>query len=113
MSEHVKDVGTADFETEVLKSDLPVVVDFWAEWCGPCRAAAPQFETFAAQYVDKAKFVKVNFDNAGELAKQYNISGIPTFLFFKHGKVVERSEGFGGPSVRIWENILEKLFTKD
>lgn len=113
MSEHVKEVGAADFEAEVLKNDLPVMVDFWASWCGPCMAAAPEFEALAEKYAGKAQFVKVSFDDAGELAKQYNISGIPTFLFFKDGEVIERSEGFGKPSMSIWETILTKLLTKD
>ena len=113
MSKLIKDVCEADFEAEVLKSDLPVVVDFWALWCGPCRASTPHFEALAVQYAGQAKFVKVCFDDAGKLVKQYNIFGIPAFLFFKGGEVVARSECFGSPSVGIWETLLKQILTKD
>ena len=112
MSDVVKEVSSADFEAEVLKSDLPVVVDFWAPWCDPCMEALPQFEAFAEKYSGKAKFVKVNFDDEKGLVQQYDITGIPTFLFLKGSEVKERSEGFGFPSnkiCKIWELYLGKL----
>lgn len=96
MSEHVKEVGLADFDAEVLKSDLPVVVDFWAPWCGPCKAAAPHFEALAVKYAEQAKFVKVNVDNEQELAKKYHVQSIPTFKSFKRGKIIEHLVGFNG-----------------
>lgn len=114
MSEHVKEVGEADFEAEVLKNDLPVVVDFWAPWCGPCQNATPHFEAFAEKYVDKAKFVKVNIDENEKLRDLYEVKGVPVLLFFKQGKIADISLGFGGSSVKSgsvenWESILKKL----
>ena len=83
-----------NFETEVLKSDKPVLVDFWAPWCGPCRMLAPVLAEVAAEKGDKIKVGKVNVDENPELAAQYGISGIPAILLFKNGKVVGTSVGF-------------------
>ena len=83
-----------NFETEVLKSDKPVLVDFWAPWCGPCRMLAPVLAEVAAEKGDKIKVGKVNVDENPELAAQYGISGIPAMLLFKDGKVVATSVGF-------------------
>ena len=83
-----------NFEMEVLKSDKPVLVDFWAPWCGPCRMLAPVLAEVAAEKGDKIKVGKVNVDENPELAAQYGISGIPAMLLFKDGKVVATSVGF-------------------
>ena len=83
-----------NFEAEVLKSDKPVLVDFWAPWCGPCRMLAPVLAEVAAENGDKIKVGKVNVDENPELAAQYGISGIPAILLFKDGKVVATSVGF-------------------
>ena len=83
-----------NFEAEVLKSDKPVLVDFWAPWCGPCRMLAPALAEIAAEKGDKIKVGKVNVDENPELAAQYGISGIPAMLLFKDGKVVGTSVGF-------------------
>ena len=83
-----------NFEAEVLKSDKPVLVDFWAPWCGPCRMLAPVLAEVAAEKGDKIKVGKVNVDENPELAAQYGISGIPAILLFKDGKVTATSVGF-------------------
>lgn len=77
----------ANFEQLVLKSDKPVLVDFWAEWCGPCRALAPVLEEVATETGAKAQVIKVNVDEAPELASRFGIRGIPTMIFFKGGEV--------------------------
>lgn len=79
---------TADtFEQEVLKSDIPVVIDLWAPWCGPCKALTPTLESVAADYDGKIKVVKLNIDDSPKIAAQYQVMSIPTILFFKDGKV--------------------------
>ena len=83
-----------NFETEVLKSDKPVLVDFWAPWCGPCRMLAPILAEVAAEKGDKIKVGKVNVDEEPDLAAQYGISGIPVLLLFKNGQVAGSSVGF-------------------
>ena len=83
-----------NFEAEVLKSDKPVLVDFWATWCGPCRMLAPVLAEVAEEKGDKIKVGKVNVDENPELAAQYGISGIPAILLFKDGKVAATSVGF-------------------
>jgi thioredoxin 1 len=80
------DVTTASFEEEVLKSDRPVIVDFWAEWCGPCHAIAPVLDKIADERSDEVKLVKVNIDEEQELAMRYGIASIPTVVLFKDGE---------------------------
>ncbi len=81
------------FESEVIKSEIPVLVDFWATWCGPCRMIAPTVEEIAKEYAGKIKVGKVNVDDETALAVEYGIEVIPTLLFFKDGKVVKKTTG--------------------
>jgi thioredoxin 1 len=96
-------VNKENFDSEVIKSDKPVIVDFWAEWCGPCKALAPILDEVASE-VAGAKVVKVNVDEAGELAQQYGIRGIPTLIFFKDGEVKSTLVG-NQPKAEILKNI--------
>ena len=81
-------VTSANFDLEVMNSDKPVLVDFWAEWCGPCKALTPVLEEIATEMNGKANVVKVNVDQASDLAQKYGIRGIPTLIFFKNGEVI-------------------------
>ncbi|HET6632047.1 MAG TPA: thioredoxin [Rhodanobacteraceae bacterium] len=87
MSELISHISDADFDSQVLKSDTPVLVDFWAEWCGPCKAIAPVLEDLAGDYRGKVKIVKLNIDENQKTAVNYNVRSIPTLLLFKNGKV--------------------------
>lgn len=82
-----------NFEAEVLKSDSPVLVDFWAEWCGPCQMLGPTIDELATEFKDKVKVGKVNVDNAGNLASQFGVQNIPTVILFDNGEAVERIVG--------------------
>jgi thioredoxin 1 len=93
MSEKIMDVGDQNFETEVLNSNIPVLVDFWAAWCAPCRMLAPVVEAMADKYDGKAKVVKLNVDENTLTSGKYNIKGIPTLLLFKDGIIKEQIVG--------------------
>ncbi len=83
----------ANFQDEVLNSDQPVLVDFWAAWCGPCRAIAPTIEELASDYEGKAKIAKMDVDNNQQIPMQFGIRSIPTLLFFKDGRIVDQAIG--------------------
>ncbi|MCB9419051.1 MAG: thioredoxin [Ardenticatenaceae bacterium] len=100
----IQEVNADIFEKDVLGAGLPVVVDVWAPWCGPCRMQAPIFEEAAQQFDGEALFVKLNADENQELVRQYKIMGIPTMLFFRYGRLVERKTG-----VQSAEAIAKRL----
>ena len=93
MSQNVKEYSTDDFKSEVVESDAPVLVDFWAEWCGPCKVIAPVVEELANDYEGKIKFGKVNVDDHNMVASEYGVRSIPTLLIFKNGTVVNQIVG--------------------
>lgn len=105
-SDKVTVLTKANFEQEVLMSNKPVLVDFWAQWCGPCRAVAPVMEELANQYENKAKICKVNVDEEGELAAKFRIMSIPTVMLFKDGQMVEKV--IGARSKEEFSRAIEK-----
>ncbi len=101
-------VGDADFKTQVLDSAEPVLVDFWATWCAPCRAIAPALEELATQYKGKVKIAKVDVDEAQTVAQQFGIRSIPTLLMFKGGKVVDQIVG-AVPKAKLEESLRKHI----
>ncbi len=87
MSDKVINLSDANFEQEVLQSDRPVLVDFWAPWCGPCKMIAPILDSVAEEYTDRVKIAKINIDENASTAPKYGVRGIPTLLLFKNGQV--------------------------
>ena len=106
MSERVKEVSDSSFEHEVLESDKPVLVDFWAAWCGPCRMLAPTIEAIADQYSEASTVVKLNVDDNPSTTVAYGVKGIPTLILFNEGKEVERV--VGSVSKETISHMIEK-----
>jgi len=107
MSEAVLHIEGDKFQSEVVRSDLPVVVDFYADWCGPCKIIAPVLEQLSKEYKGKAKFVKINTDDNQELAGQFGIMSIPTVMFFSKGKVEDIV--IGAVPAAVFKQKLESL----
>jgi thioredoxin 1 len=108
MSKDTVAVQDASFKAEVLDSSVPVLVDFWATWCAPCRAIAPALEELATQYKGKIKIAKVDVDESQQVAQQFGIRSIPTLLLFKGGKVVEQLVG-AMPKAKLEDAIKKQL----
>ena len=107
----LKQVSDAkSWETDVLSSTSPVFVDFWAEWCGPCRMFGPVVEELATDYDGKVKFVKVNVDEANEVASKYNVFSIPTLAIFNKGEIV--AQQVGAASKESYKNMIEKALAQ-
>ncbi|MCB5228753.1 MAG: thioredoxin [Candidatus Cloacimonetes bacterium] len=100
----MQDVTSADFEAQVLQSEIPVLVDFWAPWCGPCKALSPSVAKIAAETEGKLKVVKCNIDQSQDIASRYSIMSIPTLMLFSKGEVVEQLVGLVKP-----DKIMEKV----
>lgn len=97
------ELSESSFETEVLHADLPVVVDFYAEWCGPCKMLAPLLEQLAVEFKDRIRFTKANVDNIPELATAYRITGVPTLALFRGGEPIDSLVGLVAPkALKSW-----------
>ncbi|MCS7251274.1 MAG: thioredoxin [Anaerolineae bacterium] len=108
MSEHKVVITTHNFDQEVLRSDRPILVDFWAEWCGPCKAMEPIVDQIAREYAQVLKVGKLNVDEYPDLAMRYGVMGIPTLILFKEGREIARIVGYQ-PRERLLRQILPHL----
>jgi len=104
----VKELSDGDFETEVLQSTEPVLIDFWAPWCGPCRMVAPVVEELAAENAGSIRVAKVNVDDSRDTAAKYAVSSIPTLILFKDGQVVDKFVGVQ-PKSRLQEAVDQAI----
>ncbi len=109
MSDNIIKIDQSSFQKTVIESQKPVLVDFWAEWCGPCRAVAPYIEELAGEYKDKAGFAKINVDENPQLASQYGVMSIPTIMIFKNGKPEQQVIGFKPKNElkKLLDNVLK------
>ena len=98
------------WEVDVINSDIPVFVDFWAEWCGPCRMVSPVVEELSEEYDGKVDFVKVNVDHANELASKYNVFSIPTLAIFNKGQII--AQQVGAASKESYKNMIDRALEK-
>ena len=87
-------ITKSNFEKEVISSEIPVVLDFWATWCGPCKMLSPVLDGLAAEYSDRVRFCKVNVDDEPELSARFGIASIPTLIFFKNGEILKKTVGY-------------------
>jgi thioredoxin 1 len=92
-SSYIKNITDENFDEEALKSKIPVIIDFWAEWCGPCKMLSPILDKIAEEYKDKIKICKVNVDSSPQIAVKYSISNIPTLFFIKNGNISDQHVG--------------------
>ena len=107
MSQFTKDVNEDNFDSVVIKSDKPVLVDFWAEWCGPCKMLTPTIDAISEEYKNRSIVVKVNVDESPAIATKYGIRSIPSLLFFNNGQVEEQR--VGAVSKEELTSVLDKL----
>jgi len=105
---HVNELSDTNFEAEVLQSNKPVLVDFWAPWCGPCRMITPVVEELATENVDSLKVVKINIDDSPNTASTYGVSSIPTLMIFKNGEVFDRFVGVQ-PKKRLQDAVDQAI----
>ncbi|MBI5527868.1 MAG: thioredoxin [Deltaproteobacteria bacterium] len=108
MSENVTELKDADFDKLVVQGALPAVVDFWAVWCGPCKALSPAVEQVAGEYTGKVNFFKCNIEESPQAPSRYGIRSIPTLLFFKDGKVIDQVVGLV-PAAKIQSSVKKLL----
>ena len=100
-------ITSENFEAEVMQSDVPVLTDFWAEWCMPCKMIAPALEEIATEYSGKLKIAKVDVDSEPDLAQKFNVVSIPTLLLFKNGEIANQHVGAGSGSKPMLESIFK------
>lgn len=104
------ELNEKSFEQEVLKADLPVLVDFYAPWCGPCKMVAPLLEQLASEFQGRVKFTKLNVDEAPGVAGNYYVSGVPTLAIFRDGQLANKMVGFSGP--KALKSLLETVVSE-